>query len=356
MTTELDTLTVEAASQGASDVHLDLDADALRLRLRIDGQLRGWVPARLQPDRLRAAAWAMVDSGADRLNDWRVATHADGGRLALRLRAERGDATVDLLTGLGLLPAQARLLLGAQARPGGVIVVAGAPGSGRRSTVASLASGDARLGSVVSIGLPIGSAILLSDQKGEPEERRFERAMALDPDVVILADLSDRAVAACAFQVAAAGRRVIARIDAADAVGAIERLRALRIDRLALAGQLRAVTAQRLASRLCAECRRPVQASNAVAALLGFDPGVVIYESMGCAACEGRGDAGAVGVFEVVALDPAIARLVNDGADAALLTRHAFLNVPRLDSAARAMVRDGQIGAAEAIRLSRAGG
>jgi general secretion pathway protein E len=113
------------------------------------------------------------------------------------------------------------------------------------------------------------------------------------------------------------------------------------------------VTAQRMATRLCPACRRPAQATNAVAALLGFDPGTVIYESAGCSGCDGTGADQRIGVFETIVVDDEIARLVNDGADAALLTRHAFLNAPRLGSAARAMVREGVIGAEEAIRLSR---
>lgn len=356
MTSEaaIQALANDAQAQGASDVHLDLDVDAVRVRLRVDGRLRSWVPARLEPDKLRSAAWDMAGSGAERLGDWLVASHADGERLALRLRTERPAGLVEGLAALGLAPAQARTLMRATERPGGFVAVAGPAGSGRRTTIAALLANDLRTHSVVAVGLLLPGALTIGGtSEGASGQAAIERALVLDPDILVLGELVDRDAAALAFQVAASGRRVVARIDAPDAIAAFDRLRALRVDRLALAAHVRAVIAQRLASRLCRSCRRPVQASNGVAALLGFDPGAVIHESPGCTECDGSGRTGAIGVFELLAFDPALARLVNDGADAALLARHAFLNAPRIDSAARAMAREGLIDAAEAIRLSK---
>ncbi|HTG38260.1 ATPase, T2SS/T4P/T4SS family [Sphingomonas sp.] len=351
--TAIEALAADAAAQGASDIHLDFDPDAVRVRLRVDGRLRAWVPARLQPDRLRDAAWEVVDTGADRLLDWRVAAYADGEHLALRLRADRAGMASDKLTDLGMAAAQARLMVRSLERPGGAVVVAGRSGSGRRSTIASWIAGEARTLSIVAIGIEVPGALAIAVAPQLPMRATIERALMLDPDILVLGDVPDRESAAVAFQVAAGGCRVLLRLDAPDAVAAIDRLRALGVDRLALASHLIAVTAQRLADRLCPRCRQPVQASNAVAALLGFDPGAVIYESTGCGDCRGTGVIGRIGVFEGVAVDSAVARLINDGADAALLTRHLFLNAPRLDSAARSMVREGLIGATEAVRLSR---
>jgi general secretion pathway protein E len=351
--TAIEALAADAAAQGASDIHLDFDPDAVRVRLRVDGRLRAWVPARLQPERLRHAAWQVVGAGTDRLSDWRVAAHASGNRLALRLRADRAGLAGDKLADLGMAPAHARLMVAALERAGGVVVVAGPPGSGRRSTITALIADDVRTVSVVGIGIAVPGGLELSCAPDEPTAAAIDRAMTLDPDMLVLGDLPDREAAALAFQVAAGGCRVLVRLDASDAVAAIERLRMLGVDRLALAAHLRAVLAQRLADRLCRQCRRPVQASNAVAALLGFDPGAVIFESDGCAGCDNSGVDGRVGVFEGIVVDAAIARLVNDGGDAALLSRHAFLRAPRLDSAARAMVREGMIAASEAVRLAR---
>jgi general secretion pathway protein E len=105
--------------------------------------------------------------------------------------------------------------------------------------------------------------------------------------------------------------------------------------------------------RLCQHCREPVQADKSASALLGFDPGTIVYHARGCTECNGTGYKGRIGVFEAIRVDDTVRRLINDGGDESLIARHAFLNAPNLGSAARALVRDGQTTAEEAIRISR---
>src|SRR3546814_4759004 len=116
---------------------------------------------------------------------------------------------------------------------------------------------------------------------------------------------------------------------------------------------LRAVIAQRLVRRLCQHCHEAVQADKSASALLGFDPGTIIYRALGCDACSGTGYKGRIGVFEAIRIDDTIRRLINNGGDESLIARHAFLNAPNLGSAARALVRNGHTTAAEAMRISR---
>src|SRR3546814_410667 len=127
----------------------------------------------------------------------------------------------------------------------------------------------------------------------------------------------------------------------------------MKIEPFLLASTLRAVIAQRLVRRLCPHCREPVQASGSVSALLGFDPGAVIYEARGCGECGNSGFKGRIGVFEAVRIDDAIRRLINAGGDEAVIASHAFRNAPNLGSAARVLVREGVTTAEEAVRISR---
>jgi general secretion pathway protein E len=113
------------------------------------------------------------------------------------------------------------------------------------------------------------------------------------------------------------------------------------------------VIAQRLVRRLCEHCRRPVQASGSVSALLGFDAGTVVYEAVGCEHCNHTGYKGRIGVFEAVRIDETIRRLINDGGDESLIARHAFLHAQNLGAAARQLVRDGKTTPEEAVRVSR---
>ncbi len=164
--------------------------------------------------------------------------------------------------------------------------------------------------------------------------------MRQDADVILAGAITDRQTAAASVRAAEAGHLVLATLEARDAVDAILRLRALRVEAFQLASTLHAVIAQRLARRLCRACREPVQAGGSTCALLGFDPGAVVYAPVGCDSCEG-GFAGEAGVFEAILPDAALRRLINDGGDGAIIARHAFVNAPNLGSAARALVREG---------------
>ena len=160
--------------------------------------------------------------------------------------------------------------------------------------------------------------------------------------------------AAWADAVEAAERGIVFAAAAhRDAIAAIIALRRTAPDRFALAAGLRLVIAQRSAARLCQECRMPVQAYGSMSALLGLDPGAILWSAEGCRSCDGTGEAGRIAIFEAVEIDPAMRRLIYDGADAPLLARHAFLASPNLASAARSLAREGMVSAAEAVRISR---
>ncbi|PZP09545.1 MAG: type II secretion system protein GspE, partial [Sphingomonas hengshuiensis] len=174
-----------------------------------------------------------------------------------------------------------------------------------------------------------------------------------DPDVVMVGEIRDRETAEIAVQASLTGHLVLSTVHTNDAIGAITRMRDMKVEPFLLASTLRGVIAQRLVRRLCQSCRRPVQAQGSVSALLGFDPGAIVYEPVGCSECGGTGFKGRIGVFEAIRIDDTIRRLINDGGDEAIIARHAFINAPNLGSAARQMVRDGLTTPEEAVRISR---
>jgi general secretion pathway protein E len=168
----------------------------------------------------------------------------------------------------------------------------------------------------------------------------------------MVGEIRDRETADIAVQASLTGHLVLSTVHTNDAIGAITRLRDMKIEPFLLASTLRAVIAQRLVRRLC-----PFAGSGAgtgsVSALLGFDNGTVIYEARGCAECNNSGYRGRIGVFEAVRIDDTIRRLINAGGDEAVIANHAFRNSPNLGSAARALVREGVTTAEEAVRISR---
>lgn len=225
----------------------------------------------------------------------------------------RGSADDDFGM-LGMAAGVSRLYREALAESAGIILIAGAAGSGRSTTV--------------------------------------EAGLARRADALAL-EIDDRAGAEAAIDTALSGRLVLAAIRASDSVGAIARLRAMKVEPFPIASTVRAAIGQRLVKRLCSDCRAPVQAAGSLSALLGFDPGTLVHEPRGCASCAGDGYRGMIGLFEGFALDGAIRRLTGLGGDEAVIASHAFRDRPNLAGAARAMVREGLISADEAVRASR---
>jgi general secretion pathway protein E len=197
---------------------------------------------------------------------------------------------------------------------GGLILVAGPPGSGRTTTL-----------------------------------RDFLKAR---PDALAIGDIGSPERAAAALQ-AARGRLVLATVDAADSIGALRRLAAFKVEPFAIACVLRLVLAQRLVPRLCPSCRAPTQPPNSSTALLGLEPGTVVYGAKGCGTCENRGFTGPIGVFETLPVDANVGRLIVCGSDDSAIANHVFRTWPNLAAAARALVIQGFTTAEEAIALLR---
>ena len=310
-----------AARDGATALHLHLDGRSVAALAR---QGRALAPlGRFEVTR----PWldrANAHPGAARMND----------RIVIRIDAH--GVVRDALAGLGMPGAMRKALHAAMAQTGGA-VLAVAPSPAHRCSLSE------------ALAAPAGYAPWVAGERSA-----LDAAARMDCDAILVDGLADRAAAAMMFDLARAGHRVILASDSAGAMTAIEQLRALKVERHLLGAALRAVVAAHAAPRLCPECRLPVQARASESALLGIDPGTVIFRPAGCGACDGTGYAGTALVFEAVVVDGALHGLLAKGADAALLARHAFLAAPTLAASARTLAREGAITAEEAIRIARA--
>ncbi|MDQ0250469.1 general secretion pathway protein E [Sphingomonas kyeonggiensis] len=333
-------LIAEARRRRASHIHIETAPAAMIVRMRIAGQLTE--PRHYHADPSLISEFSALVGAA-------ILTQGESERIVLRI--DGGEQREHALEAIGMSRAMVDALLPALRR-GGLVLVAGGPGSGRSTTIAALLrhfSGSPR--HIVTIGTPpVEGATRIEGIAGAAAIRA---ALEQDPDIIALDGLDGREAAAAAAEAAESGHLVLASIDAPDAVSAIRRMRDWRVEPFRLASTVAAVLAQRQVRRLCSDCRRPVQAQGSVSALLGFDSGAIVFEAMGCESCEGTGFTGRTGVFEAIVADGAIRRLINDGGDEAILARHAFLRAPNLGSAARALVREGVTTPEEAVRISR---
>lgn len=316
----LEDLIGAAAREGATALHLHLEKGSVAAMAR---QGRALAPlGRFEV----SAPWlegAQAHPGAARMGD----------RIVIRIDAH--GVVRDALADLGMPGGMRNQLHAALTLAGGVVLAVAPSPVGRHDLAEALAK-------------PAVYAPWI-----EGERPAIAAAARMDCDAILIDGLADRASAALAFDIARTGQRVVIALDAIGAVAAIEQLRALRVERHLLGAALRAAVACHASRRLCPACRLPEQARTSESALLGIDPGMVIYRPAGCGACDGTGYSGTAQVFEAVVVDGPLHGLLAKGADAALLARHAFLAAPTLAASARTLVREGIITADEAIRVAR---
>ncbi|MDQ3140526.1 MAG: Flp pilus assembly complex ATPase component TadA [Pseudomonadota bacterium] len=367
----------DAARQGVSDIHIEPYETGLVIRMRIDGVLRETLrmPPHVAPvvvsrikvmARLDIAERRVPQDGrigltlGGKLLDVRVSTLPSraGERVVLRI-LDKENAGIDLDV-LGMPPAIHDLYRNALGEPNGIVLITGPTGSGKTTSLyAGLRQLNDGTRNILTVEDPVEYAIdgvgqtQVNPKVGMDFATGLRAILRQDPDVVMVGEIRDRETADIAVQASLTGHLVLSTVHTNDAVGAITRMRDMKIEPFLLASTLRAVIAQRLVRRLCPACREPVQATGSASALLGFDPGTIIYEARGCSECSNGGYKGRIGVFEAIRIDDTVRRLINSGGDEAVIAGHVFRSSPNLGSAARALVLEGVTTAEEAVRVSR---
>jgi general secretion pathway protein E len=370
-------LIADAARQGVSDIHIEPYETGLVVRMRMDGVLRETLrmPAHVAPvvvsrikvmARLDIAERRLPQDGrigltlGGKLIDVRVSTLPSraGERVVLRI-LDKENAGIDLDV-LGMTPAIHSAYRDALSEPNGIVLVTGPTGSGKTTSLyAGLKLLNDGSRNILTVEDPVEYAIdgvgqtQINPQVGLSFATGLRAILRQDPDVVMVGEIRDRETAEIAVQAALTGHLVLSTVHTNDAVGAITRLRDMRVEPFLIASTLRMVIAQRLVRRLCPGCRQPIQATGSLSNLLGLEAGSRIYEAKGCAECGQTGYKGRIGLFEAIKVDDTIRKLINAGGDEAAIAAHAFRNAPNLAAAARQLVRDGVTTAEEAVRVSR---
>ena len=372
-------LIAEGARQGASDIHVEPFESMLRVRLRVDGVLRtaASLPPRLAPllvsrikvmARLDIAEKRVPQDGRISLRmgnqalDVRVSTlpARDGERVVLRLLAKQAG-TLELAQ-LGLSPTVAARLQGALAQPNGIVLVTGPTGSGKTTTLyAALAALNDGQRNILTVEDPVEYAIdgigqtPVNAKVGMSFAAGLRAILRQDPDVVMVGEIRDVETAQIAVQASLTGHLVLSTVHTNDAIGAITRLRDMGSESFLLASTLRLVLAQRLVRRLCPQCRQPCALDDPLAArLFAGQPVPPQFHAAGCAACEHTGHSGRMALYEAVAIDEPLRRLIVAEADEDQLAAQAFADGGTLLDAGRAAVAAGLTCASEVLRVARA--
>jgi len=367
----------EGARQGASDIHIEPSEAALRVRLRVDGVMReaARLPARIAPLLVsRVKVMARLDIAEKRIpQDGRISLAMGGKALDVRvstLPARGGERVVlrilDKDQGVLQLeqlamPASVLAALGKALRlPNGIVLVTGPTGSGKTTTLyAGLAALNDGSRTILTVEDPVEYAVegigqtQVNNKVGMTFAAGLRAILRQDPDVVMVGEIRDPETAQIAVQASLTGHLVLSTVHTNDAVGAITRLRDMGIEPFLLASTVRLVLAQRLVRRLCTHCRAPREHDALSQRLMGTGFDGTLYRAIGCPACNHTGYAGRLGVYEAVAIDDEMRRLIGDNASEDRLAEAAFAHADRLAASARAAIAAGMTTLEEALRVTR---
>jgi general secretion pathway protein E/type IV pilus assembly protein PilB len=345
------TILRQAVGRRASDVHFEPLERRFRVRYRIDGVLQegGDPPAHLQrPVVSRLKIMAGMSIAEKRLpQDGRARISVGGRPLDLRvssLPTVHGESVVlrllepeSLRLGLaelGLHRDDQQTLGRLLALPDGIVLVTGPTGSGKTTTLyACLHHLNQPDRKIITVEDPVEYQLAGINQVPVRREAGMTFAAALRamlrqaPDIIMVGEIRDRETAESAIHAALTGHLVFSTLHTNDAAGAVTRLIDIGVKPFLVASALRAVVSQRLVRRICPACARPqALASPAVAALTSTPAdaaGGTLRHGAGCPACEGTGYRGRLGMFELLAVDEEMQRLIHAGAGAARLRAHA---------------------------------
>jgi len=345
-------LIARAVETHASDVHLEPFPDRLRVRYRYDGVLHEVEPppARLQAavisrikimSRLDIAERRLPQDGRIKLTvrgheiDFRVSSipSLHGEKVVLRV-LDRSAVEFDYEK-LGL-PADIRLgLERALELPNGMVLVTGPTGSGKTTTLyTGLLKLNTVARNVVTVEDPIEyqlggiNQIQVRPQIGLNFASLLRSILRQDPDVIMIGEIRDLETAQIAVQAALTGHLVLSTVHTNSAAATMTRLRDMGLEDYLMTATLKAVLAQRLVRRLCAECKAVEPAPEALIERFGMTRlaparAIVLYHPVGCPACRGTGFRGRRAIAELLVPTRAIDRLIFEGADDAAIEQAA---------------------------------
>jgi type IV pilus assembly protein PilB len=333
----------QAVTTNTSDIHIEPCEKRLRIRCRRDGILYETleVPKRMQNSvTSRLKVMAQLDIAERRRPqdgkfqvkidtrqiDFRVSIlpTVHGEKVVLRI-LDSGNVN-RRLEALGFEPEALQLIRTAIAAPYGMLLVTGPTGSGKSTTLyACLREILSPEDNIITVEDPVEYQIEGVNQVAVNVKQGLTFAAALrsilrqDPDIIMVGEIRDTETAEIAIKAALTGHLVLSTLHTNDAPSTVTRLIDMSIDPFMVASSVLLVAAQRLARKLCPECREPTKPPPERLVDVGCTPdeaaNATVYRAKGCTRCTG-GYRGRFGMLEVMPLSEEIKRLIIGGGSA----------------------------------------
>ncbi len=343
----------EAITKKASDIHLEAYEKVLRVRLRIDGALyelmkppmklknalvsRLKIMARLDiaERRLPQDGRIKIKLGKGKDMDFRVSVLPTlfGEKVVMRL-LDKSNLQLDM-TKLGFDEGPLVHFKEAIHKPFGMVLVTGPTGSGKTTTLYSALSelNDSEV-NLSTAEDPVEFNLYGINQVQMHEEIGLTFASALrsflrqDPDIIMVGEIRDFETAEIGVKAALTGHMVLSTLHTNDAPQTINRLLNMGVEPFLVASSVNLIVAQRLARRICPECKEeiepPAEALRDIGVKMEDIGAFPVYQGKGCHNCNQTGFKGRVALYEVMPISDEIKELVLAGASAMEIKREAI--------------------------------
>jgi len=338
----------DAIKRGASDIHVEPYEKEYRVRFRIDGilyeimnpplKLKDAITSRLKIlSKLDISEKRLPQDGRIKLRmklndknkelDFRVSVLPTlfGEKIVLRL-LDKDNLRLDM-TKLGFEPESLVKFEEAIFKPWGMVLVTGPTGSGKTNTLysalAKVNSPEVNIMTAedpVEFNLPGINQVQMKESIGLNFAATLRSFLRQDPNIILVGEIRDFETAEIAIKAALTGHLVLSTLHTNDAPSTINRLMNMGIEPFLVATSVQLIAAQRLARRICAACKEPVEMTAQALMNLGYKKEEVgtftVYKGRGCDKCNNTGYKGRVALIEVMQIDDEIRDLILAGGTA----------------------------------------
>jgi len=377
----VNTLITQAIVERASDIHVEPQKDHLRVRYRIDGilQEKQELPRNIQAGVLsRIKIMSNMDIAERRKpQDGRISLRIEnkaidfrvsslptiyGEKIVLRI-LDKSSAMVPL-ENLGFLNDTLTLFNNVISQPYGMVIISGPTGAGKTTTLYSALNRLNTPGkNIVTVEDPVEyqmdgiNQVQVNVKADMTFANGLRSILRQDPNIVLIGEIRDGETAQIAIEAALTGHLVLSTLHTNDAPSVATRLIDMGIEPFLIASSLIGATAQRLARKICPECKQPYVPPASALEGLGLGTrdkleDVTFYKGVGCPKCRGSGYRGRTGIHEMMKLDDELRLLILHKASARDISQAARSHGMRtLLEDALVKAREGIITLEEVLRV-----
>ncbi|MBI2567250.1 MAG: type IV-A pilus assembly ATPase PilB [Candidatus Schekmanbacteria bacterium] len=334
---------LKAIKQTVSDIHIEPYEKSYRVRYRLDGvlhrelslpiEIRNAITSRVKimanldisERRLPQDGRIKMKLGRNRDMDFRVSTVPTlfGEKVVLRL-LDKSNLQLDM-TKLGFDEWQMAKFTEAIHSPYGMVLVTGPTGSGKTTTLYSalhqlnqITENIMTAEDPVEYNLSGINQVQMKDSIGLNFAAALRSFLRQDPDIVMVGEIRDFETAEIAIKAALTGHLVLSTLHTNDAPSTVNRLLNMGIEPFLVSSSTVLILAQRLARKICKDCKEPHEVPPEALIDLGFDPedakSFTPQRGRGCATCNNKGYKGRIAVYEVMPITDDLRELIVRGA------------------------------------------